>query len=213
MSFLASAVIQRARYTLLDESAVAWSNAELYSYLNGGMTQLVSIKPDAYPRVASLTLVAGTWQSLPDDGVLFLDAVQNTAGGFVTVQAAHEFVRVHPTWAADTASANVSYVLFDPRLPTNFNVYPPATAGATLRVKYGAMAEPVVPTTQETVDFPAWYETPLWAFVVGSAYAKNGKRQDLAKFQQFMSMFMQAVAGNTASERSTAPAADPKGVA
>ena len=67
--------------------------------------------------------------------------------------------------------------------------------------------------TSSAIGIPDWYETALWAFVVASAYAKNSKRQDLAKTQQFMAMFSQNVLGNTAAERTTAPAADPKGVA
>lgn len=212
MALLGSDIIGFARGTLLDAAGVAWSDAELLQYLNAGLTSLVSMKPDAYPKVVSLALVAGVWQDLPADAVLFLDAIANTAGGSVTVEAAHEFIRVHPGWAADTASANVQYVLFDPRLPTKFSVYPPATAGATVMVKYGAKAARLT-ATSDSISVPDWYETALWAFVVATALAKNSKRQDLAKTQGFMSTFTQAVIGNTATERNTAAVVDIKGVA
>lgn len=212
MALLASDIIARVRHTLLDASGVAWADAELLSYLNGGLTQLVSLKPDAYPKVASVSLVAGVWQDLPADGVLFLDAIANTSGSGVTVEAAHEFVRVHPDWAAATASANIRYVLFDPRLPTKFNVYPPAATGAALVVKYGAKPDRLT-ATSDSIAVPDWFETPLWAFAVASAYAKNSKRQDLAKFGQFMGIFTNFVVGNTPSERTTAAIIDPQGVA
>lgn len=207
---LASDILAPARHTLLDASGVAWADAELLSYLNSGLTELVSRKPDVYPKVGAITLVAGVWQDLPADAVLFLDAITNAAGAGVTVEAPHEFVRVHPTWASDTASANVRYVLFDPRLPTKINVYPPATAGATLTVKYGAV--PVrLTATSDAVTVPAWYETALWAFVVAMAYAKNSKRQDMAKFTQFMALFSASVLGNTPAERATAAVIDRAG--
>lgn len=209
---LASDIITRARYTLLDSSGVAWDDAEMLSYLNGGLTQLVSLKPDAYPKIASVALAAGVWQDLPADGVLFLDAIANASGSGVTVEATHEFVRVHPEWATAVASASVRYVLFDPRLPTKFNVYPPATAGATLVVKYGAKPDRIT-ALGDSIEVPDWFETPLWAFVVASAYAKNSKRQDLAKFGQFMGVFTNFVVGNTPSERTTAAIVDPQGVA
>lgn len=210
-TILVSDILARVRSTLLDAAAQGWTNTELISYLNGGMTQIVALKPDANPVSLNMALDPGVEQVLPDDGVLFLDCLRNHAGDSVTVEAAHEFVRTHTTWPTDAPGAT-RYVLFDPRFPRTFHVYPPADSGRRLPIFYGALAPRVDATTDE-IGLPNTFETALWAFVVGSAYAKNSKRQDLTKADQFMKLFAQSVALNTPAERATAARADPKGAA
>lgn len=202
----ATDILTRARYTLLDANKQGWSDDELLSYLNGGMTQVVSLKPDALPIVDLVALDPGVMQELPANGVLLLDAVMNGQGSTVTLQSLHEFSRVHPDWAKD-AEGPTRYVLFDPRLPRHYHVYPQASSGRNVWLKYGIMPDRL-DGPNKFIDFADWYETPLWAFVVASAYAKNAQRQNLAKSAQFMAMFTQFVAGNTQAERFTASHAE-----
>lgn len=210
MALTAATVTDRARSTLLDQSGVSWTDSELVSYINGAMTQIVALKPDALPKRITITLVSGAPQTIPSDGVLFMGAPVNSAGGSVTMHSFEEFVRVHPTWGADTAGAP-RCVLFDPRLPTGFYVYPRALAGDTLVIWYGALPDRVA-STGGTIDLPDYYETALWAYVCALAYAKNSKRQDFAKSDEMMKLFMQSVAGVTPPQHALGARPDVKGV-
>lgn len=209
MAVLASDVLTRARSTLLDAGKVAWSDAELISYLNSGMTQVVSLKPNAYPKAATLTLAAGVAQALPADGVMFLDCSRNGDGNMVTVTNVHEIARVHVNWAAEAPSSPLC-VMLDPRFPRIFYVYPPSPASHGLPVVYGAIP-PRVAVLSDPISLVDTYETALWAFVCSMAYAKNSKRQDFAKADEMMKLFTQTVTGNVVVERATTSKPDIKG--
>lgn len=210
MTLLASTILARVRYTLIDAAGTAWPDAELLSYLNGGMTQIIDLKPDAFPRVATVTLVGGPIQSLPSDGALFLNCIVNHVGEGVTVQPMSEFVRVQPQWT-QAAAGNTRYVLIDPRLPKTFYVYPPAVNNDPLQVMYGAIPTRLT-AISDSVDLADYYETSLWAFTCALAYAKNTKQQDFSKSDEMMKIFTQSVIGNTPIERATATKPDLRGV-
>lgn len=211
MTLLASTILARVRYTLIDAAGTAWPDAELLSYLNGGITQIVDLKPDAFPKVGTITLVAGPTQSLPADGVLFLNCIVNHIGEGVTIPPMSEFVRSQPQWTQATAGYT-RYVLVDPRLPKTFFVYPPAVVNDQLQVMYGAIPTRIT-ALSDNIGLADYYETSLWAFVCASAYAKNTKQQDFTKTDEMMKIFTQSVVGNTPIERATATKPDIRGVA
>jgi hypothetical protein len=209
---LVSDYITVVREHLFDPAPGAgWNDDELIGYLNGALTRIVLLKQDAYPVIRELTLVEGVVQELPEDGALFLDVLYNAAGNGVTVQSAHEFVRVNPGWAAATSSYDIEYVLFDTRLPRRFHVSPPATDGATLMVMFGAFP-PRLEALSDPVLMPDEYESAIWSFMTGQAYTKASKRQDLAKAQVFMQAFHAVVGGRAQADAALPPPADTPGV-
>lgn len=210
MALQVNDVVTRARSTLLDASGVAWTDAELISYFNGGLSQIIALKPDAYPVRSSVTLVSGVAQPLPTGGILFMGANYNDTGASVTVQPFDEFIRVHPTWFTDPAGS-VRYVLFDPRTPRLFYVYPKATAGDALNIIYGG-SPPRVTALNDGIGLLDYWENALWAFVCALAYAKNSKRQDFAKSDEMMKLFMQTVGGVAASFAALGAKPDIRGV-
>jgi len=212
MTLQASAIITPVRATLLDATGVTWTDAELIGYLNAGVTQLVGLKPDANSVENDVDLVPGVAQALPANGVLFMDCIRNSTGNRVTVQPIHEFVRTHPTWARDAADINTVYVLFDPRLPRNFWVWPPAPSddGMHLPVMYGATPTRIAALTDE-IGVPDYWEFALGAFVLARAYAKNSRRHDIVKSKEFMDRFLTLVGGTTQTERLMAGRADVEG--
>lgn len=188
MSLLVSTVVDNARLALFDPAPGAgWSDDELIAYLNSAVRMVIGMKPDAAPVAEDVTLVDGTKQSLPAAGLLLLDAYYNGDGGSVALQSVHEFVRTHTGWAAEAAGAT-SYVFFDPRLPKVFHVSPPATAGMTLAVLYGAVPAPVDSRTDD-VGLSEAFEPMLTAAVTGFALSKPSARQNLPHARALMESF------------------------
>ena len=207
----AQAYIDIAREMLFDPAPGAgWNDDELIGHLNAAITRIVLTKLDAYPVIREIALEPGVVQSLPDDGCLFIDALFNTAGGFVTVQPAHEYIRINPTWAAASASPDVSYVLFDPRVPRQFHVSPPAASGASLTCMFGAFP-PRITSAGDDVLMPDQYEAAIQTFMVSRALAKDSVRQDLPKSQALMNDFVAMINGRTQVDLQAPPAQDIKG--
>ena len=203
--------IDTVREQLFDPAPGAgWNDLELIGYLNAGITRTILAKMDAYPVVRELSLEPGVEQTLPEDGCLFLDSLYNSAGNGVTLQAAHEFVRVNTGWAAATASDEVQYVLFDPRLPKRFRVSPPANSGTSLVVMFGAFPPRITAVTDEVL-MPDQFEAALQAYMIARALAKNSARQDLAKAGTFMQDYSAMIAGRLQIDLNTPPQQDIKG--
>jgi len=211
MALTANTIVARVRQTLLDPApGGTWIDDELIAHLNAGIAQLIALKPDALPTETDVVMVAGVAQSLGTNGVLFMDCLRNAAGNKVTVQPIHEFVRVRAGWAQDAQSANTEYVLFDPRLPRTFWVYPPAISETHLPVLQGTQPARVAALT-DPIGVPDQWESALWTYVVACAYAKDGTRQDLEKTREFMKMFTDWINANTQVVRAMGAKSDIEG--
>jgi len=73
----AKTIIDKAAIQLIDLTNIRWTRAELLSWLNDGMRQIVLIQPSASTTTVSKLLVAGTRQTLPVDGWLLLSVYRN----------------------------------------------------------------------------------------------------------------------------------------
>lgn len=205
------AYIDTVRAQLFDPApGVGWNNDELIGYLNSAITRILLTKLDAYPVIREITLEPGVVQALPEDGVLFIDALFNTSGAGVTLQAAHEFIRVNPTWAAADASADVQYVLFDTRAPRQFHVSPPASSGASLTCIFGARP-PRIETVEDDVLMPDQYEAAIQSFMLSRALNKVSVRQDPAKSAAHMADFERMIGARAQIDMQTPPQQDIKG--
>lgn len=188
-------IIDRVRYTLLDTGKDGWSDAELISYLNSALAQLIVLKPDAIPTAELVSLAPGALQDIPDDGVVFITALYNGHGESVTVQSLAEMSRTNPDWAAAEHGSPL-IVMYDTRIPTSFWVSPPADSGRNLWILYGAQANTITGLNTQ-LGCPDKWQHALWAGVVGMAYAKNSTRQNLAKSAQFLALFEHYIVGAT----------------
>lgn len=206
---LASVVITRARSTLLDPSpGVYWTDAELISYLNGGTSYIVGLKPDAYVITGAVPLVAGINQALPAGGVQFMDALMNTTSKVAIIKRdLAKLSQANPGWSSQTATVDAAIALPDARDPTRFRVSPPNTGAGNILATYGAVP-PALAATTDTILLSDIYETALWAFVVGSAYAKNSAKGDIVKSQGFFAMVPGFVTGRTQMQLGEAPKTD-----
>jgi len=184
---LAQVLVDRSRLTLIDAAKVTWADDELLGYLNAGIAQACGTLLDIYVKAQMTNLVAGVRQTLPAGGLVLIDIPRNGAGGAVQQAQSSEFGRTTENWAAAAASANVGYYFFDPRNPASFLVSPPATAGASVELVFGAVPDPIALGAQVPIS-PA-FDTALWAYTNALAYAKSTKRQDLTKTNAFLGLY------------------------
>jgi hypothetical protein len=184
-------IVDTARKSLLDGAKRTWSDAELLGYLNSAIGQACGTLLDIYVVVSMTGTAIGVRQTLPSGGLVLLDVPRNGNGGAVTQVALSELARTHTTWAGDASSADTNYFMFDKRSPATFLVYPPASSGTQLELVYGAVPSAIA--LSDTVPISPAFDTALWAYVLSMAYAKNSKKQDLAKSKEFMGLYTQVL--------------------
>ncbi|GAP37390.1 DUF6682 family protein [Piscinibacter sakaiensis] len=182
----AQQMVDRVRKTLIDADKDTWSDPSLLEGLNAGIAQACGTLLDIYVVTQIQALVAGVRQSLPTGGLVLIDIPRNGAGTVVEQVDQVEFGRTRPDWPSETASAAPRYWMQDRRNPARFMVSPPATSGATAELVFGST--PAALALGETIPLSTAFDTSLWAYTLGVAYAQNTVRQDLAKSAQFMGM-------------------------
>jgi len=172
--------------TLQDTTSIRWPVAELVRYLNDGQREIIVHRPDAMVTNASLTLTAGTKQSLPSNGAKLIDVVRNSAGTKRAIRmCAREILDAQsPGWHNLSGVTEIVHFMFDPRDPKVFYVYPPAqSAGASVDLVYSALptdiAEPAAGTDYSAVSgaisVPDIYSNALQDYVLYRAYTKDSQ--------------------------------------
>ena len=206
---LASDVVTDVANTLLDpgivtNTGVAWSQAEILSYLSAGQLAAAMQKRDIAPIVGPVPLVAGSVQQLPATGLQVIDAYYNVGSGNAVLPGTMRVLdRMVPNWRAMTPSIDVVDYFTDERSPLIFHVSPPNNGSGALQMLYGALPA-LVTTMGQTLALPDIWRQALWAFVCGTAYAKNSRRQDLVKSQGLISLFDQWISGGKVSQAEVA---------
>lgn len=183
MAIQAKTIIQRVVDTLQDTTSIRWPVAELVRYLNDGQREIVLHRPDAFTISQSLTLIAGTRQTLPANGAKLLDVVRNTSGAAIRMINREILDAQTPGWHSLTGSTNILHFMFDAREPRVFYVYPPATNQAKVDITYTAyptdIAEPAAGTQHANVvgniSLPDIYGNALQDFILYKAYTKDSE--------------------------------------
>ena len=202
---LASDIIAPARHTLLDASGVAWSDAELLAYVNEAIRDSVAAKPDIYPVSGEIPLTAGIVQNLPAGGVLLIDITHNVGTGrTVTVVDLPLLQEANRFWPAATQQAEVENFAVDPRTPRKFLVSPPNDGAGRVFGTYGGTPAALTATT-DTFPLLDIYQPAITSYVIGRAYAKNSKRQDLAKAATYRQQWAQALGAKSVATSTTVP--------
>ena len=189
----ASTILDSVSRTLLDTAERTWGPDEKLSYLNEAMRATAAARPaDFYVIETAVTLAAGVIQALPADGFLLIDVPRNTGGRIVTQVDKGLLDEAYRFWPAGTQEAVVEHFTFDPRNPRRFVSYPPNDGTGVVDLVYGAVP-PQIMYAAEEMQVPDVYQTPLEQFVLSKCYAKNSKRQDLAKSAAAMQSWGQAL--------------------
>ena len=83
-------------------------------------------------------------------------------------------------WRQASPSLTIAHVMYDPRDPKRFHVYPPAATGASLDLLTCSTPDDCA-TLASAIALDDVYEGPLLDFMLWRAYSKNGKNADPSK--------------------------------
>ena len=191
--------------TLLDQARRTWEQAELVSYLKEALAATANVKPDMYTRQEFMTPVTGISQVIPEDGVALLDVIQNSTGQVVTQVDAGLLDEANRFWPAATRETRVQHYSADPRDPRRFNVTPPADGQGSIQILYGAVPAAVTGSSGEDILISPSFGPILSYYVLGKAYAKNSKKQDLTKTSAYMNEWRLALGLKSQAQVAVAP--------
>ena len=195
---LASAVINRAAVLLQDTTNVRWPRLELLDWLNDATLQIVMLRPDSSVANASVTLVAGTKQSIPDAGLRLLDVIRNVTGRAVRLVSREILDAQNPEWHTSAGAAVIKHYSVDLRDPKRFYVFPPATASAAVEVLYSVPPTACADETS-TVGVSDIYVNQIVDLMMFRAYSKDAEyAANSAKADACMKRAMEILGAKTA---------------
>jgi hypothetical protein len=198
-------IISAVRFTLMDAAAATWSDAVLLADLNSAERKVCMLKPEAYPVRATISMIAGSKQTLPAGGIAIMDIYANVSSGqtirLVDRDLMDEAARF---WPVATPEQDVQDWAADPRDPTRWDVLPPNDGTGQVEALYGAIPTPIAETI-DPINLADVYESVLKCFVLAEAYAHNSKRQDIGKSQFYEAQGMQMLGIKSQSQVAVAP--------
>ena len=211
-TILASQIIADAAEILQDTGNVRWTALKLLNWISAGEREIVLLRPNANTVNEVVTLAAGTKQSLPAGGVLFLDMLRNMGTDGATPGRVPRFVKredidaENPDWHIDTASAKVQHFIYDDRDQTHFYVYPkqPTTGFGTVEILYSATPAELTAVT-DAITLNDIYANALMNYVVYRALEKDPV--NAAKAAEFYQAFMLLVTGKSRADDGDKPQA------
>ncbi|MEA3639966.1 MAG: DUF6682 family protein [Lamprobacter sp.] len=181
---------QRAQIILQDTTGTRWPWVELQHWLNDAYREITLLRPDANTAAGTFACEEGTRQRLGNvfpNALRLIDVVRNLASS-----SARKAVRLiardilddqRRGWHAESPSVNIEHFMFDPLLPREFLVYPPASASAELEVVYSSVptahvlteAQLMDPATAETIQIVDSYANAILDYILYRAYSKDAE--------------------------------------
>lgn len=185
----AGTIISKAQVIAQDTTAIRWPVIEWVGWLNDAQREIAIIRPNSFTKIGNVTMTAGTKQSIPADGIQFLEFIRNMgAGGTIPGNAARKVDRrlmdsVTPDWHTSAKnSAVVQHYVFDPLSPKIFYVYPGSTGGTiAVEILYSASPTDLVTTGTEaamralTITLDDIYATVILDYLLYRAYSKDSE--------------------------------------
>ena len=180
-------LLSRIRDTLQDTTSVRWTESELLNYINDAQREIVNFRPESSATTATITLVAGTKQSLPAAGLRLIKVVRNmSAASNGTGKRSIRIVEIdilnsqEPDWhdpdvVGDAAhGAIVKHYIFDEDDPRNFYVYPGVSGNSYVEIVYSA-APTDLSAASDTISVDDIYANAIIDFVLYKAYLKDSE--------------------------------------
>ena len=206
MTVAVGPLLDSVSVTLLDTARRSWPlDSDLVPWLNEALAATAALKPDMYTVQEFVTLAAGISQVVPAAGVALLDIIQNASGEIVTQVDNGLLDEANRFWPAATRETRVQHYSADPRDPRRFNVTPPNDGAGSVQILYGAVPDPVTGSSGEDLPISPNFAPILSVYVLGKAYAKNSKKQDLAKSSAYMNQWGSMVGLKSKGQVAVAP--------
>jgi hypothetical protein len=207
----AKTIIDKAAIQLIDLTNIRWTRAELLSWLNDGMRQIVLIQPSATSTTAAVKLVAGTRQTLPSGGWLLLQMYRNmgtsgsTPGRAIRLVSRELLDNFNPDWHTAAAAAEVRNYIYDTQDQTAFYVYPPNTGTQYIEMNYSAQPTDLADENNVIPIFDI-YQSALTDYILYRACSKDAEyAPGLQLAQGYMATFVAAVQGKAGTEAMNDP--------
>lgn len=183
-------LVSKAQTLLQDTTNVRWPVTELQGWLNDAYREIVNLRPDANTQTGTFTCSAGARQVVTDvfsSALRVVEVVRNVAATSdkraVRLIDRRMLDEQRRTWYDETSSVTVQHYMFDPRLPKEFLVYPPATSAAELEVVYSSVptahtlseAQLLDTDTAEVIKLDDSYANALLDYMLYRAYSKDAE--------------------------------------
>lgn len=207
-------IIDRARI-ILNDDGTRWPDAEMLKWVSDGQRVIALVRPDSCPINGPITLVAGTKQTIPANGLRLLDVIRNlTADGgpdrSVRMVDRETLDSQDYNWHKAKQGKTVNFV-YDNRDPTHFYVYPPAVNGAKLEILYSESPQEI---TDKTTDLALLdiYSEPLFNYVLFRAYSKDAEfSPNFQLAQSYLQVFNSLLGIKTTKDFAFSPDANKPG--
>jgi len=213
-------LISRAQTLLQDTTSVRWPVLELQGWLNDSYRETVNLRPDANTATGEFACVAGARQIVTTtfaSALRVIEVVRNTATssakGAVRLVNRRMLDDQRRNWYAETQTVDIQHYMFDPRLPKEFLVYPPASTAARLEVIYSSVplahtlseSELTNSATTEVIRVDDSYFNALLDYVMYRAYSKDAEyaanaQRAVAHYQAFQNALGVSAQTNAASQ-------------
>lgn len=207
------AVLTAVRSILLDPlvsgDGTYWTNEELLSYYNIGITRIIAAMQESLTKTVVLNLVAGVEQTLPADGVRVLKIMSNVpyaglkrAGIYET---SAEAVQDAGDWYGKPPTKYVrQVVMYDPDVEAlRYRVDPPNDGTGQVIGLY-AYAPPDATAVTDDFGLTEAYRDAMENYILGSAFQKNSSKMDLPRASFYMQAFNASVGIKEMADQKTA---------
>lgn len=213
-----SFILDSVRRKLNDPDADTWKDADdLIPALNEALLAIVCFRPDAAARTTMLLLVPGTRQTLPDDGVRLLKITRNKgvggqsdAGRAITKGDMLVMDALMPEWHLALGQIIVDEYFYDPLLPKEFYVYPPAPVTPQIGIDISYVRTlPTVEDASDVLPVEGYFAPAIIEWMLYSIWSADDEQSpNYAAAQAHAGMFFKLLQIKVASD----VAANPKKV-
>ena len=221
MAVTVQSVLDRVQQTLQDTGGIRWSStAELILWVNDAQREIAILKPDATSTNTTVTLAAGTKQSIPADGNRLLNVVRNMSAassgtGKRTVRLVSRDIldSLEPSWHDPAVKGDakhgtsVKHFMYEEQNPRNYYVYPGVSGNAYLEIIYSA--NPATVAANGNLGVPDIYATAIMHYVLYMCYMKEtefvGSQQ---RANGHFNLFMSTITGKAQVDTITTPNLD-----
>ena len=198
-------ILNRAALLLEDEQQDIWTEAELILWVDDALTTIVNHRPDVYVKRAVVDLKEGTYQDLPEDGIILIRLTRNmSTHTSITGLPLDILDDQHPSWRAPVMAPIVEHYVYTDRDPKHFEVFPSVAEGVQIELDYGA-APPSVTVATDTIPLGKEYTNILTDWVLYRAWSKDDEAANQSKAMVQFQAFSQALGIKTNTESGIMP--------
>lgn len=221
-------IMQRAGVLLNDTDHIRWPLTQLCDWINEACRAIVLAKPSASSKTIVLTLVKGTYQTVPQAGtptpLMLVSVIRNMlhetdrskGGRAITITNRAMLDAQMPDWHNERSvrfKKEVRHYVYDEATPLEFYVYPGndgtglvEAAISTLPVKLTASgADDAIGSYAAVLGLPEPYSVPILDYVLYRAFAVDDIDGAIARSVSHYQQFAAAVGLKIQIEKATTP--------